>query len=220
MNLEFFTGTEDRMKKLFIAALVALAVSSAEAGIISADADGYANNTDISAAFSGITLSVVGSYTGLDGQVYAWGDGLASTGTNVFANSTSFQRQWYADVSDGFAFRADFSQYASKVTIDIIGDDSGDVGVLMAYNSSGTLLDSITSPQLNTGAVYTAIIDRVFVFDIAYIIAGGSIATEDAVHLDNLTANVPEPFSLCLFGVGSLFLAKGWQKSVKSQFSC
>lgn len=197
------------MKTLLPFALFLFMSSSVNAILVSADADGYSNGTDISTAFDGITLSSVGSYSGLDGVVYAWADGLASTGTSVFANNLSFQRQWYANLAVGFALRADFDLPANSVSIDIIGDDTGDYGELFAYNSSGILVGYILSPQLTTGQVFRATIDRDWAFDIAYIIAGGAVSSEDTVHLDNLTANViPEPATFCLLGLGSLFLTK------------
>ena len=183
--------------------------SSVRAAIVSADADGFSDGTDISTAFAGITLSSVGGYPGLDGLVYAWGDGLASTPASVFANNLSFQRQWYADPADGFGFRADFEQPADYVAIDIIGDDSDDYGELNAYNSSGTLIGYVLSPELTTGQVFRATVSRDSFYDIAYIIAGGAASTADTVHLDNLVANViPEPTTLWLLGIGGVLLTR------------
>ena len=200
------------MKNLLRVALVLVIASSAGATVISADADGFSNGTDISTAFAGMTLSSVGGYSGLDGIVYAWGDGLASTPTNVFANNLSYQRQWSAYITDtdGFALRADFDYLADYVAIDIIGDDSGDYGLINAYSSAGVLLESVTSDELGYGEVFTAIISRPS-FDVAYITAGG--AALDTVHLDNLNANIiPEPATLCLLAFGVLML-KGKRKN-------
>jgi hypothetical protein len=202
---------EEEMKTvlsaILVLAMVLIMSAKLEGAIISADADGFLNGTDISAVFDRITLSSIGGYPGLDGKVYSWADGLASTGTNVFANNLSFQRQWYANPAEGFALRADFEQPANLVAIDIIGDDSSDYGELLAYNSSDTLVGYILSPQLTTGEVFRATISRDWAFDIAYIIAGGAGSTEDTVHLDNLTANViPEPATLFLLGLGGLLL--------------
>jgi len=180
-------------------------VSPAVATIISVDADMYDDGFDISTAFAGITLSSVGGYTGLDGLVYAWGDGLASTPTNVFANNLSYQRQWHAGITDRFALRADFAYPADSVTIDIIGDDQGDIGVLYAYDAADTLLGTVTSHQLEYGEVFTAAINR-DLYDIKYIIAGG--AADNTIHLDNLAVTVPEPASLLLLSLGALLLRK------------
>lgn len=201
------------MKSLFLVALVLVMASSVnatlEGTIIMADADGYSNGANISTVFDGVTLSSVGGYPGLDGKVYAWGDGLASTGTNVFANNLSFQRQWYSDLSNGFALRADFELLANLVSIDIIGDDWGDHGELFAFNSSDELIGYVLSPQLSIGEVFQATISRDCAFDIAYIIAGGAENGEDTVHLDNLTAEViPEPATLCLLSLGGLLLTR------------
>ena len=200
---------EAAVKNFIAVALVLLIALPVGATIISADADGFSDGSDISTAFAGMTLSSVGGYLELDGLVYAWGDGLASTGTSVFANNLSFQRQWYAGLTDGFAFRADFDQPANYVAIDIIGDDySGDIGALYAYNAADILLETITSDALGYGEVFTAQISRGS-FDIAYIIAGGSPSTEDTVHLDNLIADViPEPATLWLFALGGLLLTR------------
>jgi len=197
------------MRNFLAALLVLTAASTGWAVTISADADGFSNGTNISASFEGLTLSSVGGYSGLDGQVYAWGDGLASTGINVFANNLSFQRQWYAGETDGFALRADFDQPADYVAIDIIGDDyGGDVGILYAYNSNDEPLATITTGVLGYGEVFTAQISRPG-YDIAYIIAGGEPTGGYTVHLDNLTANVvPEPGTLCLLGFGALILTR------------
>lgn len=198
------------MKNLLVVVLVFAMASSAGATIISADADGYIDGTDISTVFPGMTLWSVGGYPGLDDFVYAWRDGLSSTPTSVFGNNLSFQRQWSAHITDtqGFALRADFDQLANSVAIDIIGDDySGDIGGLYAYSSAGVLLESVESHQLGYGEVFPAQINRSS-FDIAYVIAGGAASTEDAVHLDNLAANVPEPATLCLLGLGGLLLTR------------
>jgi hypothetical protein len=196
------------MRKLYTLALLLTITSITSATYISADADGFSNNVNISSVFPGLTLSSIGNYNGLDGSVYAWEDGLASTGTKVFANNLSFQRQWYADLSEGFALRADFVAYANWVSIDIIGDDSGDFGILEAYDASGTLIDSEASPRLETGQIYSAIVQSPS-YNIAYIIAGGFPETQDTVHLDNLGANViPEPLTLWLLGIGGLISAR------------
>jgi len=206
--IQIIKKTETEMRNLLLTVLVLVLTPSAGAVMISADADGFDDGTYISTAFAGITLSSVGGYPGLDRLVYAWGDGLASTGTSVFANNLPFQRQWYAGLTDDFAFRADFDQPADYVAIDIIGDNSADIGVLYAYNSADVLLESVTSDVLGYGEVFSAAISRSS-FDIAYIIAGGAPSTEDTVHLDNLTANViPEPATLWLLGLGGLLLTR------------
>ena len=183
-------------------------VTRGSAAMIFIDADGFGDNVDISEAFinDGVILSSVGGYDGLDGKVYAHGDGLASSGVSVFANNLSFERQWWSDMSEGFALRADFSEPADYVSIDIIGDDISetDIGGLYAYDLAGGLLGSDVSYELGYGEVYSAQID-LDSFEIAYIVAGGGGVGVGAetVHLDNMNVNIiPEPVSIVLFGLG------------------
>ena len=107
---------------------------------------------------------------------------------------------------NGFALRADFDLPADYVSIDIIGDDLYDIGVLLAYNSNGDLIDSITTPQLSIHEIYTATLDHTSTFDIAYIIVGGDTTTQSTVHIDNLIANIPEPATFSLLGFSVLIL--------------
>jgi hypothetical protein len=184
--------------------LVVLMLSAGVFGLqVVADADGFGDSADISGAFSGVVLSSVGGYSGVDGKVYAYGDGYASTGVSVFANGTVFGRQWWSDAG-GFGLRADFSVLANNVSIDVIGDDAGDVGEMRAYDSGGGLLSTVYSGSLAAGEVFNLVISRSG-YDVAYIVAGGSVAGGDTVHLDNLCANVvPEPLTVGLLGVGAI----------------
>ena len=50
--INYFGETEEKMKNLSVVVLVLAMASSAGATIISADADGYIDGTDISTAFS------------------------------------------------------------------------------------------------------------------------------------------------------------------------
>jgi hypothetical protein len=122
---------------------------------------------------------------------------------SVFANGTVFGRQWWSDAG-GFGLRADFSVLANNVSIDVIGDDAGDVGEMRAYDSGGGLLSTVYSGSLAAGEVFNLVISRSG-YDVAYIVAGGSVAGGDTVHLDNLCANVvPEPLTVGLLGVGAI----------------
>lgn len=190
---------------IIVVAVLSICVPTASALTVTVEPDDFADGTDISELIPGITLSAVGGYGNLDGSVYVSPDGLASTGTSVFANNLSFERQWYLDDTRGFALRADFASPADFVTIDIIGDDNSDVGTLIAYNAAGELVGSVITARLNTGQVFTAQITA-DTFEIAYIIAGG---LGDTVHLDNLTANIiPEPATLLLLSIGAIAIRK------------
>jgi hypothetical protein len=190
--------------------------SSAKGVIISADADGYSEGTNISTAFAGMTLSSVGRASGLDGFVYAYDDVLASTSTSIFGHNLTNHREWYFDAypephhPDDFGFRADFDQPANSVSIDMICNSSFAYASLTAYDSSGVVLGSVDSPAepyLTYGEVFRATINRDS-FNIAYVIAGGMFTNSATpVLLDNLTANIiPEPITLLLLGLGSLAL--------------
>ena len=203
------------MRNFFAGLLLIVICSGASGAIISIDADGFSDGADISSVFAGVTLSSIGGSSGLDGAVYAHGDGLASTGVSVFANNLSFERQWYVDLggTEGFYLRADFDDAADMVAIDIIGDNPAgtDIGGLYVYDSSGILLGSDISGELSYEQVYTAQIS-LGSFDIAYILAGGADATGETVHLDNLVANIPEPATVMLLALGMVLSGKRSRK--------
>ncbi len=198
------------MRKLLFTLCLAAIPCLCFADLVTIDPDSFENGDVITGSF-GISISSVGDIDDLDGAVYSFEDGYASTGNKVFGNSSVFQRNWFAQTADGgFAFRADFSGGTDYVSLDIIGDDISDIGVLMAYDSHGTLLEPAkTSGQLNPGEMLTAEIERQ-TRDIAYIIAGGSPDEEDTVHLDNLVADmpIPEPVSIILLTAGFIFVRR------------
>ena len=175
--------------------------------MITVDADSFSDGVNISAVFGDVLLSSVGGYSGLDGNVYASSDGLASMGFNVFANNLSFAGQWYADIVDGFSFRADFSGAANYAAIDIIGDNGSDYGVMQAFDSGGQLLGTVVSPELSYGQVFRAEFPSGS-FDIAYIIAGGDSTEATTVHLDNLAFNIPEPSTFVLLGLAGVMVRR------------
>jgi len=189
--------------------VVILAVGVVAQGTI-VDADAFADGTDISNAFTGITLSAI-DFSNCDGKVYAETDSLASTGSNVFGNSsTAFYNEWHEDdnnFSSCPALKVVFDSSVLSVTIDAIGNNGSDYGRLKAYSSSGTLLDTYDTSQLITGTVETMSISRSSA-DIGYIIAGGAEDHGDTVHLDNLNYVVPEPATVALLGLGSLALIR------------
>lgn len=205
------------MKLLKVLVLMILVMASTvSAVVVSADADGYADGANISNAFTGITLSSTGTDTNLDGQVYARvpiNPAYASTGKLVFGNNlqgtdtsgSPYSEIWYSGGGLSFRFRADFDNLANFVSIDFIGNNGSDYGVLEAYNSVGALLTSVSTPQLTAGNVFSAQINRPS-FDIAYIIASG--INGDTLYLDNLCANVPEPTTMILLGLGAATLIR------------
>jgi len=198
--------------------------SSVSGVIISADADGYTQGTNISTVFEGMTLSSVGKHppSGLDGSVYSYESELATTGESVFGHNLTNHTEWYFDEypashhPNDFGFRADFDMPANMVSIDIIADDTWDYASLRTYDSSGTPLESYSNYAdlpVVPGYVFSATIQRDS-FDIAYVIVGGIFANSaSAVYLDNLTANIiPEPGTVLLFGFGGLALLRTRRK--------
>jgi hypothetical protein len=164
----------------------------ASAQFIVVEPDAFPAGTDISHAYPGVTLSAA---TGADPRVFSFTPTLASASTlsRVFGHLAPFEEQW----GDGAIndLRADLAVPGISVQVDIIANDSIDVGTLKAFNSSNVLLDSKTSPSIALGRVATLTITRPSA-DIAYIIATGTDL--ETVNLDNLRFNVPEPTAAAL----------------------
>lgn len=180
-----------------LVAAVGQMCSVAEAETITAEPDAYAAGTDISTLFSGVTLSTISSET-TDSAVYSvtpsdpqW----ASTSPRVFGNGSIYGQYWW-DISPSFYghLKADFDLLANQVMIDFVGNNGSDYGILEAYGTGNVLLTSVTTPDLTSGMVYTATINRAS-YDIDYIVATGFGG--DDIHIDYLRANVvPAPTTL------------------------
>jgi hypothetical protein len=131
----------------------------------------------------GATLSAIGSSSN---EVYAGPPfgGYTSTGIAAFTRNGPYG--WGSSIK----LRADFSTLVDTVSIDAISDDALDVGILEAYDASGSLLGTYTTGGLGAGAFETMTISRLAP-DIAYVIAGG--ATGDVINLDNLQFSCSDP---------------------------
>src|SRR6056297_78795 len=112
-----------------------------EGGTSRIEPDQFASGDELTNAFSGVTLSVVDSdgRTSTGETVRAQSSGLASTGNLVFARGTSTTFN-----SSSSWLRADFDLPTAEVSIDVIGDDSNDPGILQAYDASGNLIEQVT----------------------------------------------------------------------------
>lgn len=205
----------NRLLALFTGLALTLSTSIASAILITVDPDDFADGTDISNAFSGITLSAIdgGNNVLLTSSVFSQASSLASTGTQVFGHDGIFTQTW----ANGLVgdLRIDFLQATDFVSIDIIANNGFDPGFLEAYDSSGTLLDSfVTQGDLGSGTSETASISSASA-NIAYVIASGLSGND--VGLDNLTYNsatVPEPTVLALLSFGLLGIGIAKRKKV------
>jgi hypothetical protein len=178
-------------------AIAGLFAHTASAGLISVDADAFAAGSTLNNAYGGISLSAFGS--GTDGNVYARSSTFATTGSNVFGNSSSFDPLW---IANGRALRVDFGQATDFVSIDFIANDSNDTGFMEIFNSLDVSLGTYQTASLNSSAE-TMSFNRAGVFDISYFVATGSGGDNGA--LDSITYNsvdVPEPATALLLGLG------------------
>ncbi len=189
----------------------------ADAVIVNVEPDAFANGTDISNAYAGVTLSVI---DGGGGAVFSRTDGSASTGSRTFGNSSTdgviANLVWFegngfnAPVGPGPLLRVDFATATDFVAIDIINQDNFDGGVLRAFDASDMEIAVVMSTVTSQFGINPAPIElsvSLATTDIAYVTIAGQSA-QDPVHLDNLRFNLlsvsaPEPatFGLLLVGV-------------------
>lgn len=161
---------------------VAQALGALSEQVRSIDPDNYAEGSDLSNVIPGVTLSVVASNgatpTGETVRSATASGFAASTGSRLFARGGS--QSWN---SSSNWLRADFSIAVSEVSIDVIGNDSFDPGILRAYNASGVLLEEVRGFSTSPGNPQHLSITRGQA-DIAYILAAG--IGGDTAALDNL----------------------------------
>jgi hypothetical protein len=185
------------------------------ATLIAVEPDNFALGTDIRLSVAGVTLSVVGeagtAVIVVSGDSNFLGRNAATTGTRMFGQNPGdgpaipdIEKFWNEDQVG--VLRADFSLLADFVQIDVIFDDD-DIGFLRAYDSSGTLLDTVSASgdgRLSGQEFARLSITRPNA-DIAYMITGGSDA--EGLYLDNLQVNVvPVPAAAWLLGSGAVLL--------------
>ncbi len=143
--------------------------------------DDYGLGTTLDNVSAKVTLSADG--VGLDGSVYASAGGHTSTGVKVFGyidDGAGPGKQWN---SDSRRLRMDFQSAVTSVSLDAVGDSSGDYARLEVYNAGGQLLARYTTGQLTFGEVETMTLSRSRP-EIAYAIAHGHAGSE--LRFDNL----------------------------------
>jgi hypothetical protein len=189
---------------------------SVSAILVTIDPDEFASGTDISNAWSGITLSSGGTASGLNGKVYTATatSSYATTGNLVFAHNRirgTSPDLWLNTDTNGYYLRVDFATPTNRILIDFISDGGTDYPSLWYYTTAGVLESPPSYSPLGPGESRVIEILRPTA-DIAYIRIGGYGTTNPyAVLLDNLRYEIPEPAS-CLVLLSGLLLLKNQKK--------
>jgi len=167
-----------------LAAAFALPISTtlAQASLTTIEPDDFANLQALNTAVPGVTLSVAdGEGVPQEGDlVVAYEGDVASTGTLAFGRQIAGYwppgDTWFlTTISVHSVFRADFDSPVAQVAIDVIRPDvpaTANIGALLAYDASGTLLEVATARVDVTGEYATAALSRPNA-DIAYVLIGG-----------------------------------------------
>jgi len=206
------------MKRLIpcLVVLLALGATAGHAGLVTVDPDAFADGTNITNAFPGVTLQTYEIWSPAYGDVYAVDASTvamrgvvplqASTGQNVF--NLRPPAQFPRSVGD-LDFRVDFQEPTNFVSLDFIGSNTGfdedeiGIGEMSAYDSSDVQLAIVTTALaggLKFNIVETLTISRP-TRDIAYTLARRR--DDNAVAVDHLVFNdVPEPASAVLVFLG------------------
>lgn len=186
---------------------LAFLASPAQAVLVTIEPDDFADGTDISHAFAGVTLSTVTG--GSSGAVFSRTDAAATTGARTFANlATDGQVDnlvWFeagfVSGSAGPVLRVDFDTLTNFVALDFASQDSFDGAVLRLFDAADQLIAEISSSVGGASPNGTPITLMYTApsLSIAYVTASGPSA-QDPAHLDNLRFNleVAEPASALL----------------------
>lgn len=211
---------------LYIVALLGIGAAPAMALTI-VDPDAFADGTDISNAFPGVTISAIGHDVDVSGSVFSVNpsdgsyatDFNASTGTQVFGHDAilsgnALGNVWWRDdaPSPEVILRFDFLLPTDFVSIDVIGTDLPDWGLMKVYDTEGNSLEWVDTALLGLNDIETISFSS-STRNISYILIAG--VRSDDVGLDNLKYNpVPEPSTIMLMGVGIVGLV-GLRKKFK-----
>jgi hypothetical protein len=184
------------------------------AGPVFVEPNGFADGTDISNAFAGVTLSAVGTgatFSLQSSAVYA-----RLTTTNARAGNTSDvvfgndgllfdNTQWFSPQRH---LRVDFDSPTDFVSIDVWSNDNFGPARVRIYDTGGILLDTFTTlGNLGTGVVEVASFTR-GTADIAYMtVASTPTSSLESFLLDSMVFNVvaiplPGGALMTLAGIG------------------
>ena len=204
-------------KIYFIVGFMVFLSTVASGDMITIEPDAFADGTDISTAFSSVTLSSHDSawpYR-IDGSVYARTASNplhASTGTKIFGTNATgtdsegnpLNESWinYGPM-DYWIFCAHFNDLANYVSIDVINNDgiNSDVGELSVWDAGSNFLGQVWDSVSGRGTSSTLVFNSSS-FDIAYIEFKGT----SSVAIDNFKANVvpvPGAMLLGMLGLGA-----------------
>jgi hypothetical protein len=183
---------------------------AALAGTITVEPDDFPPGADLGSAVPGVVLSTVNTATG-NADVTALAPSQANwaaTGALVFGHAAPYQAHWVVDTEPVFSYgalRADFLPLATMVSLDFVGNDSSDYGILRAYDAAGMLVEQVETGLLQSGMIETLGVEHPA--GIAYVIAGGREA--DTVCLDHLSfMPIPEPAGFFLMAGVTLALSR------------
>lgn len=163
------------------------------ADIVTVEPDDFADGTDISNSFPGVTLSFADGSAVFATPVTST---TPSTGTRGFGNSPTndLLAGFNTTTPDPFSvaglspssqvLRVDFATPTNFVSIDVIPDDSNDPSRLAAYDAAGNLLDTDGDPGVGVADIPVTLSITRPSADIAFILASG--INGDNVALDNL----------------------------------
>ena len=198
------------MKISFAVAAVAAATllsQPAQSALVTVEPDAFANGTDISTAFAGVTLSTV--RTGANpnvptstGAVFSVTDSNASSGARGFGQSAG-DSTWG---NGSFEYLlAVFNTDVFSVSLDFFANDSNDGNAqFLAFDQFGALVDSQLVGSVASGAPVTLTVTGSIRSVRAY---WDEINRNENGGLDNLryeSAAVPEPASMLLVCVALL----------------
>ena len=134
--------------------------------LISVEPDAFAAGTDISNAYSGVTLSSIGlgfdgdsdaSIFAIDSASQALEPFTASTVRLVFGTNDATFPHLFAGTGAA-SLRVDFASDVHKVFLDAISNNGADAGTLRAFDSLDNLLATYTTASMTANVFETMVV--------------------------------------------------------------